>query len=111
MKVKDLIESGIFEEVNISEHIDKEITTPFCCDLLSIAMSKAPAGACWVTIMGNINTIAVASLADVAVIVLAEGITMDSVALEKAREQQITVLASKNSVFDSALSVYQLIHA
>ena len=40
--------------------------TPFCCDLLSVAMGKAPAGCAWVTVMGNMNTLAVATLADAA---------------------------------------------
>ena len=56
---------------------EREITTIFCCDLLSIAMSKAPAGSVWVTVMGNRNTLAVASLAEVACIVLAEGVSLD----------------------------------
>ena len=49
---------------------DREVTKIFCCDLLSIAMSKAPAGCVWVTVMGNRNTLAVASLAEAACIVL-----------------------------------------
>ena len=54
---------------------EREITRIFCCDLLSIAMSKAPAGGVWVTVMGNRNTLAVASLTDTACIILAEGVT------------------------------------
>ena len=57
--------------------------------------------------MGNINSIAVAALADMACIILADGAAIDEVALTKAREQMITVLKSKNSIFETALAVHQ----
>src|SRR5699024_3555956 len=41
---------------------ERKLSKVFCCDLLSIAMGKAPADGVWVTVMGNKNTLAVASL-------------------------------------------------
>ncbi len=86
---------------------DREITRVFCCDLLSIAMSRAPSGSVWVTVMGNKNTVAVASLTDTACIVLAEGVSMDADSLEKASEEGIAVLSTELPVFDMALRIYQ----
>lgn len=86
---------------------EREISRIFCCDLLSIAMSKAPADSVWVTVMGNRNTLAVASLADVACIVLAEGVSLDESTLAKAEEEGIAVLATDLPVFDAALKIYQ----
>ena len=85
----------------------REISRVFCCDLLSIAMGKAPADGVWVTVMGNRNTLAVASLADVACIVLAEGVSLDESTLAKAEEEGIAVLATDLPVFDAALKIYQ----
>ena len=76
---------------------DREVTKIFCCDLLSIAMSKAPAGCVWVTVMGNRNTLAVASLAEAACIVLAEGVSLDEGTLARAGEEGIAVLATRTS--------------
>ena len=70
--------------------MDREIETVFCCDLLSVAMGKAPAGCAWVTVMANLNTLAVASLADVACVILAEGFHMDENGVQKAKIQGIT---------------------
>ena len=42
----------------------------YCCDLLSIVMGRAPANSLWVTVMGNVNAMAVASLADTACVVI-----------------------------------------
>ncbi len=66
--------------VNKGDGLDREITTPFCCDLLSIAMGRAPSGCAWVTVMGNMNTLAVAALTDAACVILAEGAVLDEVA-------------------------------
>ena len=42
----------------------------YCCDLLSIVMGRAPADGLRVTVMGNLNSIAVAVLTDSACILL-----------------------------------------
>lgn len=111
MTVQNLIDSGVFGLVNAGENPEREITVPFCCDLLSIAMGKAPAGCAWVTVMGNMNTLAVASLADAACIIMAEGAALDEVAMKKAKEQEITVLGTELPIFDAALKIYQMQHA
>ena len=84
---------------------------PFCCDLLSVAMGKAPAGSCWVTVMANMNTLAVAVLTEVACIVLAEGMKLDDTCLQKAVQQGITVFQTAEPVFDAALKVQRLLDA
>lgn len=91
----------------VGADLDREVTKVFCCDLLSIAMSKAPAGCVWVTVMGNRNTLAVASLAEAACIVLAEGVSLDEGTLAKAGEEGIAVLATELPVFDIALEIHE----
>ena len=53
MTVQELADRTGFETVNMGDEPEREIGVPFCCDLLSIAMSRAPAGCAWVTVMGN----------------------------------------------------------
>lgn len=110
MTVQELIDSGSFQIINVGQDTDRAITVPFCCDLLSIAMGRAPAGCAWVTVMGNMNTLAVATLADAACIIMAEGTALDDIAMKKAKDQEITVLATELPVFDAALKVYQGLH-
>ena len=107
MKVKDLLDSGKFQVIHVGDDPEWEITTPFCCDLLSVAMGKAPAGCAWVTVMGNMNTLAVATLVDAACISLAEGAALDETARKKAEQQDIMVLATEKPVFEAALWVWQ----
>lgn len=107
MKVVDLIKADIFEVVNEGDGIQREICSPYCCDLLSIAMGKMKADSAWVTVMGNINTLAVATLADASCIILAEGSQLDEPAFNKAKEQGITVLKTEKPIFEAAFLVYE----
>lgn len=107
MTVKELIDTNLFTLACQGSQTDCEITAPFCCDLLSIAMGKAPEGGAWVTVMANLNTLAVASLTDTACIILAHGTRFDEATLAKAAEQGITVFTTDMPVFDAALAVWK----
>lgn len=104
MKVSDM--SVISDFKLLSDINDTEITKVFCCDLLSVAMGKAPSGSAWVTVMANVNTLAVASLADVACVILAEGAVFDEALINKAKEEGITVFKTDLPVFDAALLIH-----
>ena len=109
MTVNDLNNIPEFTLVTEGE-MARDITVPFCCDLLSVAMSKAPAGAAWVTIMGNTNALAVSSLTECACIVLAEDTVIEPNVLSKARIQGITLFKTELPIFDAALKIYNLIN-
>ncbi|MDF2942984.1 MAG: hypothetical protein K0S01_1842 [Herbinix sp.] len=111
MKVYDLMQAEGFKVLNEGVNPEREISVPYCCDLLSVAMGRMPADSAWVTVMGNINTLAVSTLADAACIILAEGSVLDDAALKKAKEQGITVLATEKPIFDAAFLIYQQQHA
>lgn len=111
MKVSDLLVTEAFKVVNEGDNPDREIKQPYCCDLLSIAMGRMPADSAWVTVMGNVNTLAVATLADASCIILAEGSKLDIPAMGKAKEQGITVLETELPIFDAALLIYQKLNA
>lgn len=89
---------------------NKKIEGVYCCDLLSHAMAKLPYNFAWVTVMGNVNTLAVATLAEAACVVLAEDLKADKTFLQKANDKQIIVLQSRNPIFETARSIDQLIN-
>lgn len=108
MTVGELIETKRFDTICTGKDTTAEITKPFCCDLLSIAMGKTPEGAAWVTVMANLNTLAVAMLTECACIIFAEGIKPDAATVEKAKAQDITLLATELPVFEAAELVQRL---
>lgn len=110
MTVKDLADKEVFKVTVLGNEPEKAvISNVFCCDLLSIAMGKAPACCAWVTVMGNINTLAVAALTDAACIILAENMSLDESVAAKAKEEGIAVMQTEKPVFEAALAVWELI--
>ncbi|WP_071429471.1 DRTGG domain-containing protein [Angelakisella massiliensis] len=85
----------------------RQVQGVYCCDLLSIVMGRAPADSAWVTVMGNLNSIAVAVLADVACIVLAENMPLDADAQARAEAENVTVLRTSLPVFEAAVKMAQ----
>ncbi len=110
MTLRELMDAGLFQVVNEGADPERTVDCVFCCDLLSVAMGKAPAGCAWVTVMANLNTLAVASLTDAACVVLASGAALDETAAERARQQGITVLATDQPIFEAALMIHHRIH-
>ncbi len=105
--VQNLMDCNLFD-IKVDGDHEKAISKVFCCDLLSIAMSKAPESCAWVTVMGNKNTLAVATLADAACIILAEGVQLNEDDLKCAADEKITVFTTEMPVFDAALKIQEL---
>ncbi len=72
----------------------REVAGGYVGDLLSWVMGRAHEDCAWITIMSNVNVVAVASLADVACVILAEGVLLDDDAMKKAEQQSINVMTS-----------------
>ena len=105
MKIKDLTGKKEIQILNEAD-FNREIKGVYCCDLLSWVMGRAPADSAWVTVMGNMNAIAVAVLADISVIILAENAAIDQAALAKAMEQGVNVLKTDKPIFEAAASIH-----
>jgi hypothetical protein len=84
---------------------DREIRGGYVGDLLSWVMGRAKADDAWITIMSNQNILAVASLADVACIVLAEGVKLEEDVLATARDKGINVLCGEGDAFSIAAAL------
>lgn len=108
MKVNELIEK-LSLEILCEGDGDKEIAGCYSGDLLSWVMSKAKEGDIWLTVMGNINAIAVAVLCDCACIILTDKAALDEEAKSKAELQGVTVLRSEKSAYELGVEISKLI--
>lgn len=104
MKIREQTASELRERLGLElvteGQGDRMVSCGYAGDLLSWVMGRAPEGCVWVTVMSNVNVIAVAALADVACVVLAEGAALDGEALGRAGEQGINVYRSSLPIFD-----------
>lgn len=78
---------------------DRVIRGGYTGDLLSWVMGRAKADDAWVTIMSNQNIVAVAALADVACVILAEGVTLSEDIIKTALDKSINILSSEADAF------------
>ena len=86
-------------------HPDRTVGGGYTGDLLSFVMGRAVSGQAWVTIMSNINVVAVATLTDVSCIILSSDVMPDKEALEKAKMQEINLLSSPLPSFELCAAI------
>ena len=79
--------------------LDTQGTGGYRCDLLSWVMAHGKQGMAWITVQTHMNVIAVASLMEMAAVIIPEGIQMEEPSLEKAREEGVAVLQSDKTAF------------
>lgn len=108
MKVNKLIETlGL--TVLTEGDLERECDGCYSGDLLSWVMSRAKENNIWLTVMGNVNAVAVAVLTDCACIVLTENSALDDVAREKALQQEVTILRSDKNAYELSVLISKLI--
>lgn len=88
---------------------DRKVTGCYTGDLLSWVMGRAKSGDAWLTVMGNINAIAVASLTDAACIVLTDGAALDENARAKADQERIAVLSVEQNSYETAVKIWEIL--
>lgn len=108
MDVKELVEK-LNLKVLCGENLDRKVSGCYCGDLLSWVMSRANEGDIWLTVMGNINSVGVAVLADVACIVLTENAALDNDALNRAQHNDVIILQTEKNSYQMAAAISQLI--
>lgn len=105
MTVKEIAEKLTLRPLCADENTGREVTGCYIGDLLSLVMSKAQSGDAWITIQGNINVPAVASLTDSAMVIIAENMNLDEAALKRAQSEGIAVYASEKSAYALACEI------
>lgn len=108
MTVQNLIEKLNLKTL-VEGELDREVTDCYIGDLLSWVMGRAPADSAWLTVMGNINSIAVATLADVSCIILVENAALDNEAKNKAELHDVTILQSEENSYQLAVKISALL--
>ena len=88
--------------------MNREFDGVYVGDLLSRAMSRVEADNLFVTIMANVNVIAVASLTEAAAVVLCEDVVLPEEAVEAAGKNEITVLKTPLSAYEVCCLVHDI---
>ena len=108
MTVEALAQALALEPICVPEP-DRDCTGGYVGDLLSWVMGRAQSGDAWITIMSNTNVIAVATLTDTALIILAENVRPDPGVAELAERKGINLYRSPESAFTLSAKVAALL--
>lgn len=108
MTVANLAKESSFNTVCLPAP-DREIVGAYVGDLLSWVMGKAEPDNAWITIMSNINIVAVSTLVDVSCIILAENVMPDEDALNTAKAKGVNIFSTGLSAYDAAVKISGLI--
>ena len=100
MTVKMLAERLSLKACCVSNY-EREVTGCYTGDLLSHVMVKMPKGSAWVTVMTNINVVAVALMTEASCVIVSENAEIDDDTLRAANEKGI-------NFFVSAMTSYEL---
>ena len=104
MTVNDLTTTCGFEAAYLPDG-EREIGGAYAGDLLSWVMGRAQEDDVFVTIMTNVNVVAVASLADVSCVVFAEGVAIPDEVLDAAKQKQINLVKSQEPMFETCVAI------
>ena len=85
-----------------------EVTGGYASDLLSDVMANSCEGDVWITLQIHHNIVTVASMKDLAGVILACGREPDEDTLEKAEAENLPLLVSKLPTFELAGRLYAM---
>lgn len=111
MTVKELVNELNLRVFCGKAGMEQEINGGYTSDLLSDVMGHAEAGNVWITLQTHKNVAAIASLKDLAAIILVKDFTPDDDMLAKAIEDEIPVLGTGEQTFDVSAKVFNCLNA
>ncbi|MBE6701289.1 MAG: AraC family transcriptional regulator [Ruminococcaceae bacterium] len=109
MTVSQLIQELNLEVIN-SADLDREVVGAYAGDLLSWVMTRLDSDNAYITIMNNVNVIAVASLSDAACVILTENAEVSCEIIDKAKNQNINLLRSEKTTFETSFLIGRMLY-
>jgi hypothetical protein len=107
IEIVDKLNLKVFSNEN--KLAETEVTGGYTSDLLSDVMGNAQEGQVWITLQNHKNVMAVASLKDLAAVVLVKGIKPEDSFLKQSIVEGIPVLGTGKQEFEMSGELYNLI--
>jgi predicted transcriptional regulator len=109
MTIRQLVKEMDLQVFSGENGLDREIEGGYVSDLLSDVMGFSQEGEVWVTLQTHKNIMAVASLKDLAAIVLVKGLKPDEDAMDVSNEEGLPILGTDKSCFEFTGKLWSLI--
>ena len=109
MTVNDIVNALGLTVFSGKEGLKNPVNGGYTSDLLSDVMGHAEQGNIWITLQTHKNIMAIASLKDLAAIILVKGFKPDRDTMEKSEEDGIPILGTELQTFQVNGKVYNLL--
>lgn len=109
MTVNDLVNALDLHIFSGENGLNNPVNGGYTSDLLSDVMGHADQGNIWITLQTHKNIMAIASLKDLAAIIVVKGFKPDADTMEKSNEEGIPILGTDMQTFETAGKVYNLL--
>ena len=106
MTIKELMELTGAELLTKNADLTADIESGYSCDLLSWVMAHGKPGMAWVTVQTHMNVVAVATLHDMACVIVPEGAAVPAEVAAKAEEEGVAMLSSAKSSYELCGMMY-----
>ena len=110
MKVSDIVHELNLKVLSGEKGLDREVSGGYVSDLLSDVMGNAKEGQVWITLQVHQNVMAIASLKELAAVILVKGLQPNESTVSHSNEEQIPLLSTTESTFDISGKLYGLLH-
>ncbi|MCK4395823.1 serine kinase [candidate division WOR-3 bacterium] len=108
MKLQDIVKKLNLDVRSAISRLDREISGGYASDLLSDVMAHSKKGNIWITLQIHQNIVGVASLKDLAGIIIVNGREPEEEALKKAEKENIPIMVTKLPAFEIVGRLYNL---
>lgn len=108
MKVQELVNKLNLKVLSGEKGLDREIEGCYVSDLLSDVMGNAESGNIWITLQTHKNVMAVASLKELACVILVKGLTPNEDTINQSNEEEIPILQTSMATFEVAGKIYEM---
>jgi predicted transcriptional regulator len=108
MTLAELADALHLEVITGETNLDREVTTGYASDLLSDVMANAREGGVWITLQNHQNIVAVATMKDLAGVILIGGRRPEPQAVARAREERIPILSTEMPAYTLAGRLFAL---
>lgn len=108
MNIVTLTERLSLKVLSGSDKLCRNVSSVYCCDMLSRVMAGALKDAALITVQTHMNVVAVASLIEIACIIFPEGLEADKDVLDMSAKEGIPILSSELTAYEISGRLYEM---
>jgi predicted transcriptional regulator len=109
MRITDVLTALDLKVISGHNGLSNEVTGGYVSDLLSDVMGNAKEGNIWITLQTHQNVLAIASLKDLAAVIMVKGAVPETDTIDRSNVENIPVMSTELDTFTIAGRLFELL--